>query len=106
MNINALHHNANEWQRPYEFLPDRFDHTNPLSLTPSGTKRNAVCYSPFAGGKRVCFGKTFAETSLKYVATYVSQNFNFEFVNKKFETKFPVSHFAMSGRNKVEVILT
>lgn len=41
INITALGHNPAEWQRPMEFLPDRFDTSNELSLTPAGKKRNA-----------------------------------------------------------------
>ena len=70
--IHALHYNANEWQRPYEFLPERFDNSNPLSLTPNLQKRKTFSWAPFSGGKRVCFGKTFAEASLKIVATYLT----------------------------------
>ena len=36
LNIPGLHRNPKEWQRPDEFLPDRFDSTHPLSLTPAG----------------------------------------------------------------------
>ena len=51
-NILGLHFNKNEWQRPYEFLPERFDNANPLSLTPNGKKRNSFSWIPFNGGKR------------------------------------------------------
>ena len=92
ISLNALHYNGNEWQRPHEFIPERFDSSNPVSLTPTGQKRNPTSWAPFAGGKRVCFGKTFAETNLKFVAIYLSQHFNFEFVDKKYETMLPTAH--------------
>ena len=72
VSINALHFNKNEWQRPYEFLPERFDPNSELYLTPGGKKRNPFSWVPFAGGKRICFGKTFAEMNLKVVAVYLS----------------------------------
>jgi cytochrome P450 len=75
-------------------------------LTPSGEKRIPTSWAPFAGGKRVCFGKTFAEENLKFVVTYLSQHFNFELVNKKYETELPMAHFGQSRVNKIEVILT
>ena len=34
--IHALHYNGNEWQRPDDFEPMRFDPQDPISLTPSG----------------------------------------------------------------------
>ena len=106
VNSHYLHSDGKEWQKPGEFIPERFDNTNPISKTPSGNKRNPGSWVPFAGGKRVCFGKTFAETSLKLVAIYLCHYFNFSFVDKKFETEFPVAHFGMSKRNKVEIVLT
>ena len=49
-NFEALHKNKNEWQKPREFLPERFDHENELSLTPQGKKRNTYSWLPFNGG--------------------------------------------------------
>ena len=84
--IYGLHRNANEWQRPYEFIPQRFNVSDPLSLTPSGKKRHPMSWAPWNGGKRICFGKTFAEANLKIVATYMTQNFNLEYVEAE---KYP-----------------
>ena len=106
VNVDAIHFNPKQWQKPREFLPDRFDHSNPLSLTPDGKKRSAFAWVPFAGGKRICFGKTFAESTIKITATYFCQAFNFKMEEKKFETEFPLATFGMNGRNKVNVILT
>ena len=72
LNFSGLHMNPDEWQRPTEFLPRRFDTSDPLSLTPAGAKRNPYSWSPFNGGKRICFGKTFAEANLRIVGTYLS----------------------------------
>ena len=36
VNIQGLHRNAKHWQRPTEFLPERFDPGSELSKTPSG----------------------------------------------------------------------
>jgi len=48
---------------------------------------------PFSGGRRVCFGKTFAEANLKYMATYLSQFLDFEFCTREkelFKDEYPV----------------
>ena len=65
INLDGLHFNAKHWQRPHEFLPERFDSKNSLSLSPDGSKRHTFAWAPFNGGKRVCFGKTFAEMEMK-----------------------------------------
>ena len=36
VNIIGLHFHQDQWQRPREFIPERWDNSNPLSLTPSG----------------------------------------------------------------------
>ena len=84
INLHGLHRNPNEWQRPHEFLPQRFDPADPLYLTPSGKKRHSHSFVPFNGGKRVCLGKTFAESVMKVVATYMTQFFNVEFLDEEF----------------------
>ena len=72
INLYGLHFNSNQWQRPYEFLPERFDASNSLFLTPDGKKRLPTAFAPFGGGRRVCMGKTLAEANLKVVGTYLS----------------------------------
>ena len=49
-----------------------------------------MSFIPFIGGKRICFGKTFAEASLKVVVTYLAQYFKMEFVDK---AKYPDASF-------------
>ena len=74
-----MHRNSTQWQRPYEFLPDRFDADHPLSLTPSGKKRHPMAFLAWHGGKRICFGKTFAEMVLKVISTMMAHKFDFKF---------------------------
>ena len=95
----GLHYNANHWQRPREFLPERFDKNDPLYLAPDGKKRHAFAYAPFNGGRRVCFGKTFAEATMKIMLTYMTSHFNFEHVDEKYRDKneYPLAHFGISG---------
>ena len=82
VNFSGLHMSTSQWQRPTEFLPRRFDPNHSLSKTPAGEKRNPYSWSPFNGGRRICFGKTFAEANLRIVGTYLSQYFDFEFADK------------------------
>ena len=69
VHIKGLHRNPKEWQRPDEFLPERWEAGNKLGLTPSGEKRDVMSFVPFTGGKRICFGRTFAEISGRVVTT-------------------------------------
>ena len=51
LNIMGAHTHKDEWQRPKEFLPDRFDPESPLFTRPDGGKRSANAYCPFTFGK-------------------------------------------------------
>ena len=104
--FNALHHDRSQWQRPMEFLPERWEEGNPLSLTPSGQKRERFSFCPFSGGRRICFGKTFAEVNMKLLVTYFSQAFDFELVDPRYKTEYPLAHIGISGVNKIEVVFT
>ena len=106
VNFTATGYDKTQWQRPNEFIPERFDLKNPMSLKPDGTKRSPGAWTPFAGGHRVCFGRKMAIASTLTICSYMTQAFDFKFVNPKFEEQLPVSGNAMSQRNKIEVILT
>jgi len=84
-------HNPEEWQRPDEFLPDRFDPDSDLYLTPTGKKRDPMSFIPFNGGKRVCFGKTFAEAANRIVSVMLLDKFDFEFED---ESRYSVENGA------------
>ena len=104
MYINGLHYNSKQWQRPNEFLPERFDPSSPLFLTPDGKKRNPFSFFPFSGGRRVCFGKTFAEANLKYISAFLTQYFDFEFVDsEKYKSKYPRAFTFMPAIPSIEV---
>ena len=81
LNIYQLHHNGDEWQEPDSFIPERFDPQSKYRLTPSGKPRHPMSYIPFLGGKRVCVGKTFAETTFRFILPIILNSFEFEFVN-------------------------
>ena len=93
IDIHAIHSDPKQWKKPDEFLPERFDHSNPISLTPGGKMRSNGAWIPFSGGKRICFGKTLAEATLKITATYLSQAFDYKFVDKKYEAELPDAIF-------------
>jgi len=57
INIFALHYNEKGWNRPTEFLPERW--LDPSIDVSHADPRERV-YCPFALGKRSCFGRQFA----------------------------------------------
>ena len=108
INFVPMHYNSAYWQEPQRFNPDRFDPSHPDALTPDGKKRPQACWLPFNGGKRICFGKTFAEMALKMVLTILSQRFNFELVEvgKYSDTKFPMLVLGISHIPKIPIKFT
>ena len=70
--------------KPYEFISERFDYSDPISLKPDGGKRSPSAWAPFAGGKRMCFAPNFAQQEIALVTTYLTQFFDLKFVNPKF----------------------
>ena len=42
-----------------------------------------MSFLPFNGGKRVCFGKTFVEVTLKILSAMMAERFDYEFVEKE-----------------------
>jgi len=81
INHSQLHLSALYWKDPECFNPNRFDDSHPDSRCPDGSKRPQFCWMPFSGGKRVCFGKTFAEAILRILGTMFAETFDMELVN-------------------------
>lgn len=70
--ITGLHFNSSQWQRPEEFLPERFDYNHPLFLTPSGEKRHPNSFLAFSAGYRICIGKTLGEMNTRILAIIIT----------------------------------
>jgi len=81
IHLAAMAKDPSQWQRPNEFLPDRFDPNHPLFLTPSGVKRNPFAFSPFLAGHRICLGKTFIEEVSKETLPALLRVFDFGMEN-------------------------
>ncbi|CDW82254.1 cytochrome family subfamily polypeptide 55 precursor [Stylonychia lemnae] len=90
INIYALQNNPKEWIQPDQFIPERFDPLNPYYLTPAGTKRNSFSFGPFFGGKRICLGKTFAESLMKCLISIIVNQIDFEFEDKELLKRKPI----------------
>ena len=93
--LAEMHRNEREWTDPDSFIPERFDPNSKFFKRPDGSSRNPLAFNPFLGGKRVCLGKTFAETTLKLVLPLYYHHFDFEFVNEEHKKERP--HYEIGG---------
>ena len=89
INFEAIHKNPLEWQRPDDFIPERFDSKDPLFKRPDGKNRHPFSFCPFFGGKRICLGKTLAEYMTVFTLPLVLFHFEFQFVNQAYMVKKP-----------------
>jgi cytochrome P450 len=69
--IYALHHDERFWPDPEVFDPTRF-------LPDNARRHHRSSYLPFAAGRRVCAGKSFAVIEGTIVTALMSQRFTFE----------------------------
>ncbi|CDW81214.1 cytochrome p450 [Stylonychia lemnae] len=63
VDIDFIHYHESIWQRPFEYLPERFNYNSHLYLQPNGKKRSVFNYVPFGFGKRICPGADFIENA-------------------------------------------
>ena len=73
-NMFWLHRHPDFWEKPSEFLPDRWMEPN----VPS----HKFAYAPFGGGPRQCIGNHFAMTEMKILLVNVLQNFKLKIVSE------------------------
>jgi cytochrome P450 len=77
ININShlLHFDDQHWDRPFEFVPERF-----LASPPSPN-----VFVPFGGGSRRCLGATFARYELPIMLGTLLREFEFELLDERVE---------------------
>jgi len=66
--IYRMHHRADIWPRPQDFVPDRFDPTHAFAC-------NVKNWMPFGGGERICIGSEFAMTEAALVLAMLYQRY-------------------------------
>nr|ACD75837.1 cytochrome P450 family 4 [Cyphoma gibbosum] len=66
--IWCLHHNPTVWDRPHDYLPERFFGDNALNMDP-------FQYVPFSAGSRNCIGQNFAMNELKVMVARIFHRF-------------------------------
>ena len=92
MNIAYPHYDPNQWRRPEEFLPERFDPENELFYKP-GTKeaRHPKSFIPFTFGIRNCLGQTLAKLEVKVILARFLTKVEYEISKNDFENNFRYS---------------
>ena len=92
-------HNANEWQNPLEFIPERFNPNSPYFLKPNGKQRSPYAYMPFMVGGRSCPGQILAMLELKIlvakIITSIDYDIDQELIDNKYARFSLFSHFRL-----------
>nr|KAG5698942.1 hypothetical protein BaRGS_024863 [Batillaria attramentaria] len=65
----CLHHNPTVWDRPHDYIPDRFLGDNLLKMDP-------FQFVPFSAGPRNCIGQNFAMHELKLLVARICHRFS------------------------------
>jgi len=105
--IMIPHYNPNDWQKPYEFIPERFDPESEYYKRPaddkdaSGSKSRVFMSIPFSYGERKCPGQTFALLEIKVAITYILTHFEFK-IDEQFLMKEGVG-FAIGTEEDLNV---
>lgn len=68
LNFYSVHHDAEYWENPSEFYPERFAAEN-------DTDRHRYAYLPFGGGPRVCVGNSFATMEAHILLATIAQQY-------------------------------
>ncbi|KAK3594423.1 hypothetical protein CHS0354_037448 [Potamilus streckersoni] len=71
VDIYLLHHNEDVWERPLEFIPERFSRENASKIKP-------FQFIPFSAGPRNCIGQDLAMNEEKVVLAKLVRRFKFE----------------------------
>ncbi|XP_037118595.1 steroid 17-alpha-hydroxylase/17,20 lyase isoform X1 [Syngnathus acus] len=70
VNMWAIHHHPDHWDRPDLFQPDRFLNDQGQRVTPS-------CFLPFGAGPRICVGESLARMELFLFLSCMLQRMSF-----------------------------
>jgi cytochrome P450 len=99
----AIHYDENEWKKPFEFIPERFDPESEYYGKPGaeGKNRTPLSHVPFSFGSRVCAGSSFAMLELKVGLTYMLTHMDFD-VDQEFMAKEGVG-FAVGSEIELEM---
>ena len=71
MPIYVVHHDARVWEKPFDFVPERFGFEHLKD-------KHKYSYFPFGGGPRLCIGNNFAIQEMQVCLAMILQKFRIE----------------------------
>lgn len=71
--VYSLHRNEQYWDRPEEFLPERFD-----PRIPNQKPIDPYAYIPFSAGRRACLGMKFAQVETALALAMIVKRYRIE----------------------------
>jgi cytochrome P450 len=95
---DVIHKDPEQWQKPEEYIPERFNPDSPLFKRPDGGVRHPYAFTPFIGGARVCLGKNFADIMVRFTLSTLLFYYKFEFVNPEYTKQKPYYGTGASAR--------
>jgi cytochrome P450 len=98
--------NPSEWQKPLEFIPERFDPESEYFSKPGGDNkpRSPFSYIPFSHGARKCPGMIFATLEFKVALIYILTHFKYEIPQESLNNPGP--GFGIATNLTLDMIIT
>ena len=103
INMEAIHHNLDQWKEPARWVPDRFDPTSPWFKKPDGKPRHPMAFGPFLGGQRICLGKSLAELMARFTIPLMMWHYEFSHVDQKQKENKPLMN--ISGMKDCQILM-
>ncbi|KAL5013691.1 hypothetical protein ScPMuIL_007961 [Solemya velum] len=97
LNIYSLHRNPDLWDKPSEFIPERFSKENI-------TDRDPFLYTPFAAGPRNCIGQNFAMGEIKVFLTKLFYRYRVQLDSSHVVRRSP--EMVMRAQDGIKVIVS
>lgn len=97
INIFSSHHSEVEYHKPFEYIPERFDHRSEYFHKP-GTKkvRGPYTWIPFSHSYRGCPGYSLSVLAIKVMVAFICSTFDFS-VDEEFLKKEGIGFAHKSG---------
>ncbi|MBL7787069.1 MAG: cytochrome P450 [Chitinophagales bacterium] len=96
VNIYGLHRHPKYWEKPHDFMPDRFN-----TFDQKGDNR--FVFLPFGGGPRICVGNNFALTEMLVINRLIAQHVSMELVTQQPE---PLPQVTLKPRDGIHFRIT